>query len=122
MSGCLSLAKDRAPYPSTLRSTYARRFLRIPRTGTSLAVQWLRFYLPSTGGTVSIPGQGTKIPHATAKKKKEKEESPELLPPKEPEHFLMGEHHHSGTVPREFVDMRGHAKDSEDRILPLSIW
>lgn len=84
-------------------------------------VQWLRFYLPSTGGTVSIPSQGTKIPR-TQPKRKRKEESPELLLPKEPEHFLMGEHHHSGTVPRQFVDMRGHAKDSEDRILPLSIW
>ena len=50
--------------------------------------------------------------------KKEKEEPPELLPPKEPEHCLMGGHHHSDTVPDEFVDMRGHAKDSKDRILP----
>ena len=53
--------------------------------------------------------------------KKEKEESPELLPLKEPNHFLMGGHHHSDAVPGELVDMRGHAKDSEDRILPLSI-
>ena len=52
----------------------------------------------------------------------EKEEPPELLPPKEPEHFLVGGHHHSDTVPDESVDMRGHAKDSKDRILPLSIW
>ena len=53
--------------------------------------------------------------------KKEKK-SPELLSPKEPDHFLMGGHRHSDAVPGELVDMRGHAKDSEDRILPLSIW
>ena len=33
--------------------------------GPSLAVQWLRLCAPSAGGTGSIPGQGTKIPHAT---------------------------------------------------------
>ena len=32
--------------------------------GTFLAVQWLRFYASSSGGTGSVPGQGTKIPHA----------------------------------------------------------
>ena len=42
--------------------------------GTFLAVQWLRFYASSSGGTGSVPGQGTKIPHATqhGKKKKKK--------------------------------------------------
>ena len=41
--------------------------------GTSLAVQWLRLHTSTAGGTVSIPGQGTKIPHAALcgqKKKK----------------------------------------------------
>ena len=33
--------------------------------GTSLVVQWLRLHAPSAGGTDSIPGQGTKILHAT---------------------------------------------------------
>ena len=33
--------------------------------GTSLAVQWLRLCTPNAGGMGSIPGQGTKIPHAT---------------------------------------------------------
>ena len=33
-------------------------------TGTSLVVQWLRFHSSTAGGTGSIPGQGTKIPHA----------------------------------------------------------
>ena len=37
--------------------------------GASLVVQWLRFCAPSAGGMGSIPGQGTKIPHAAAKKK-----------------------------------------------------
>ena len=35
-------------------------------TGTSLAVQWLRLCASNAGGTGSIPGQGTKIPHAAA--------------------------------------------------------
>ena len=33
--------------------------------GTSLPVQWLRRSASSTGGTGSIPGGGTKIPHPT---------------------------------------------------------
>ena len=33
-------------------------------TGTSLAVQWLRFHTSAAGGMSSIPGQGTKIPQA----------------------------------------------------------
>ena len=35
--------------------------------GTSLVVQWLRLHAPNTGGLGSIPGQGTKIPHASTK-------------------------------------------------------
>ena len=33
-------------------------------TGTSLVVQWLRLHASNAGGTGSIPGWGTKIPHA----------------------------------------------------------
>ena len=33
--------------------------------GTSLAAQWLRLHAYPAGGLGSIPGQGTKIPHAT---------------------------------------------------------
>ena len=33
--------------------------------GTSLVVQWLRLCAPNAGGVGSIPGKGTKIPHAT---------------------------------------------------------
>ena len=34
------------------------------KTGTSLAVQRLRLCASTAGGTGSIPGRGTKIPHA----------------------------------------------------------
>ena len=34
------------------------------RSGTSRAVQWLRFCASTAGGAGSIPGRGTKIPHA----------------------------------------------------------
>ena len=34
---------------------------------TSLVVQWLRLLAPKAGDPSSIPGQGTKIPHATTK-------------------------------------------------------
>ena len=45
-------------------------------TGTSLVVQWLRLHTSNAEGVGSIPGWGTKIPHATQwgqKKKKPKE-------------------------------------------------
>ena len=45
--------------------------------GTSLVAQWLRLRAFTAGGTGSIPGQGTKIPHAAPggqKKKKKKTE------------------------------------------------
>ena len=40
--------------------------------GTSLAVQWLRLCTSTAGGTGSIPGQGTKIPHAMQCNQKKK--------------------------------------------------
>ena len=40
--------------------------------GTPLAVQWLRLHASTAGGTGLIPGQGTKIPHATRCGKKKK--------------------------------------------------
>ena len=45
--------------------------------GTSLAVQWLRLRTSAAGGAGSIPGRGTKIPHATqhGQKKRKKERS-----------------------------------------------
>ena len=43
--------------------------------GTSLVAQWLRLHVSTAGGLDSIPGQGTKIPHALQvwPKKKKKE-------------------------------------------------
>ena len=37
---------------------------RIDISGLPLAVQWLKPCAPNTWGTGSLPGQGTKIPHA----------------------------------------------------------
>ena len=48
-------------------------------SGTFLMVQWLRLRVSTTGGTSLIPGQGTKILHATQcgqKKKSILTESP----------------------------------------------
>ena len=45
--------------------------------GTSLVVQWLRLHASTAGGTGSIPGGGTKIPHATQPKKEKEEEEKE---------------------------------------------
>ena len=39
---------------------------KVSRLGTSLAVQWLRLCTSSAAGAGSIPGWGTKIPHAAA--------------------------------------------------------
>ena len=41
--------------------------------GTSLAAQWLRLHAPNAGSTRSIPGGGTKIPHAAQRGQKKKE-------------------------------------------------
>ena len=43
--------------------------------GTSLAVQWLRLCAPNVGGTGSIPGRGTKILRAAAKKQTNKKKT-----------------------------------------------
>ena len=41
--------------------------------GTSLAVQWLRLHTPNAGGAGSIPGRGTKMPHAALRGQKKKQ-------------------------------------------------
>ena len=41
-------------------------------TGTSPVVQWLRLCTSNAGGVGSIPGQGTKIPHAVQRVPKNK--------------------------------------------------
>ena len=50
---------------------------KIPSFRTSLVVQWLRFWAFNAREAGSIPGQGTKIPHAVhfgQKKKKKKKD------------------------------------------------
>ena len=59
--GCPSLA---LPKWGSVRCRIARAWLQIHSGGTSLAVQWLGLRASTAGGTGSIPGQGTKIPHA----------------------------------------------------------
>ena len=46
--------------------------------GTSLAVQWLRLQASTAGGMGSVPGLGTKIPHAVQSGQKKKKS--EILP------------------------------------------
>jgi len=45
--------------------------------GNSMVVQCLGLCASTTGGVGSIPGQGSKIPHAAQQKKKKKEMIPE---------------------------------------------
>ena len=50
--------------------SWMNEWLKILKSGTSLAVQWLRLRATSTGSMGSIPGRGTKIPHAVRPKEK----------------------------------------------------
>ena len=47
-------------------------FLKMWITGTSLAVRWMRLHASNAGGAGSIPGRGTKIPHAVRLSQKKK--------------------------------------------------
>ena len=42
-------------------------------------VQWLRLCASNARGAVSIPGQGTKVPHALRSKKKKKKDQKKCL-------------------------------------------
>ena len=68
-----------------LRPLELQRPLRTKNSspGTSLAVQWLMLRRFQCRGTGSIPGQGTKIPHASAAKNNnnKKKSSPSTPPP-----------------------------------------
>ena len=44
--------------------TVGQRHTQTPVVGTSLVVQWLKLHISTAGDMSSIPGQGTKIPHA----------------------------------------------------------
>ena len=52
-----------------ISSDLLRLFSKHSKIGTSLVVQWLRLYASNAGGASSIPGWGTKIPHATGHKR-----------------------------------------------------
>ena len=47
--------------------------------GTSLAIHWLRFCVSNEGGMNSVPGQGTKISHATRREKNKKNQEHKTL-------------------------------------------
>ena len=51
-------------YITTVDKKEEKEGMYIENSGTSLAVRWLRHRSSTAGGTGSIPGQGTKIPHA----------------------------------------------------------
>ena len=61
----------------TERSTQNKIRSRNPMEGTSLVVQWLRFYTSNERGTSSIPGWGLRpqVPLGTAKRKKKKKKA-----------------------------------------------
>ena len=44
-------------------SSMSISYIKSTITGTSLAVRWLGLRASTAGGTGSIPGRGTKIPH-----------------------------------------------------------
>ena len=48
------------------------RIKSLKKSGTSLAVQWLRLHASTAGSAGLIPGWGTKIPHATTRQQKKK--------------------------------------------------
>ena len=51
--------------PSRILFTKYSSQSEVLRSGTSMAVQWLRLCAPIAGGVGLTPGQGTKILHAT---------------------------------------------------------
>ena len=59
--------------PSTTAATVAPKTTKV---GTSLVVQWLSLHASKAGSASSIPGQGTKIPHAARCGQKGKKEQP----------------------------------------------
>ena len=56
-------------FPPTVSKDVTENDSKRSLGGTSLAVQWLRFGASTAGGMGSIPGWGTKIPHAPQPKK-----------------------------------------------------
>ena len=64
---CLGPCRPLAPYPaaSLVFPLWIPKGLKNQHGGTSLVVQWLRLCTPNAGRVGSIPGRGTKIPHAS---------------------------------------------------------
>ena len=65
------------------------------KVGVSLAIQWLRLCTSIIGGMGSIPGWGTKIPHAAwrgQKKRKEKKKKGRLMKPFPSSESFKGSH------------------------------
>ena len=62
---CLSTLTLWLPTPSRLLEFSGQRIRHLKLdSGASLVVQWLRLHALSAGDMGSIPGLGTKIPHA----------------------------------------------------------
>ena len=62
---CEDIQRDLCSVQSIFHHTFIQHVVNNRDRGTSVVVQWLRLCTPSAEGTGSIPGQGTKIPHAT---------------------------------------------------------
>ena len=57
--------------------------------GISVAVQWLRLHASIAGGMGWIPGQGTRIPHATQRGQKKTPKPPNKQKTNKTSAFLM---------------------------------
>ena len=63
------------------KQPFSFSFLKKKHSGTSLVVQWLIFHASTAGTPGSIPGQGTKIPHATRRSRKNKQNNSNISEP-----------------------------------------
>ena len=59
-----STARNKKKYLYTHTHTHTHTYIYLQFSRTSLVVQWLRLQASTSGGMGSIPGWGTKIPHA----------------------------------------------------------
>ena len=66
------LSSSRVIKPNSQPKLLGNPILRYTQSRTSLVVQWLRRQASNEGDMGSIPGQGTKIPHAMQCSQKEK--------------------------------------------------
>ena len=66
------LSSSRVIKPNSQPKLLGNPILRYTQSRTTLVVQWLRRQASNEGDMGSIPGQGTKIPHAMQCSQKEK--------------------------------------------------